>query len=150
MGNEEVMSKQNFAISDKPTVEQTFTALIMDDQDFNRKIFHMTLEVAGYQIREAENGLHGLNILMHRTFDLLILDLAMPYIDGETVLKTIRSRPMHDKMCVVVVTANAHLADNEIYELADYVMHKPIDVVAFRNFVERLKVDPTAVYHPSF
>jgi CheY-like chemotaxis protein len=144
------MSEQIILTAAEKDIEKTFTALIVDDEILNRRIFQLTLEVAGYTISEAENGLQGLNMLNQETFNLLILDLAMPYIDGLTVLKTLRRNAMHNKLCVVVVTANAHLARGEVDELADYVMHKPIDVIAFRNFVQRLKDEGTATYCPSY
>jgi CheY-like chemotaxis protein len=144
------MNEQLILAVNEEIVTQTFTALIVDDEIFNRRLFQLTLEVAGYKIYEAENGLHGLNILNHESFNVLILDLAMPYIDGLTVIKTIRRKSMHDRMRIVVVTANAHLARGEVDELADFVMHKPIDVIAFRNFVQRLKDDPRASYCPTY
>jgi hypothetical protein len=46
---------------------------------------------------------------------------------------------MHRKMRVVVVTANAHMATGEVNELADFVMYKPINVMQFAEFAERIK-----------
>lgn len=114
-------------------------ALVVDDNFHNRNIFRMALEEVGYDITEAENGAEGLDVLAQRTFNLLVLDLQMPLIDGITVLRELRLEPIHQAMRVIVVTANAHMATGEVTDLADYVMYKPINVVQFADFAKRLK-----------
>jgi CheY-like chemotaxis protein len=114
-------------------------ALIIDDNFHNRHIFRIALETVGFHISEAENGMEGLKILDERTFNLLILDLQMPLIDGITVLRELRDVSRHRKMRIVVVTANAHMATGEVNELADFVMYKPINVIEFAEFAERIK-----------
>ncbi len=124
-----------------PTSQPTppYTALIIDDNWFNRDIFRIALESAGYVVTETDNGSEGMRILGEQTFHLLILDLQMPNIDGRTVLRSVREQPLHKKMNVVVVTANAHMATSDVDALADHVMYKPINVVEFSEFVRRLK-----------
>lgn len=115
------------------------SALIVDDNWYNRDVFRIALENADYNVTEAENGQDGLDHLEKRTFNLLVLDLQMPGIDGQTVLKTIRQQERHSKMRIVVVTANPHMATEAVDEMADHVMQKPIDVVSFARFTQRLK-----------
>jgi CheY-like chemotaxis protein len=121
----------------------TRTALIVDDNFFNRNIFHIALESVGYQVTESEDGLHGLEALSARNFHLLILDLQMPQLDGRAVLRKVREQPQHSQMHIVVVTANAHMATDDIDSLADYIMYKPINVVEFSEFAQRLAILPT-------
>jgi CheY-like chemotaxis protein len=122
-----------------PQAEAKFSALIIDDNWFNRDIFRIALESAGYDVTLLENGLEGMKILEQQTFSLLVLDLQMPLVDGRAVLNAVRAHPLHRKMRVVVVTANAHMATSEVDEKADYVMYKPINVMEFSEFVRRLK-----------
>lgn len=114
-------------------------ALVMDDNFHNRHIFRIALEEKGYHVEEAENGAEGLKILQEKTFNLLVLDLQMPLVDGVMVLRELHTVPMHRAMRVLVVTANAHMATGEVTDLADYVMYKPINVMEFAEFAERLK-----------
>ncbi len=116
-----------------------YTALIVDDNFYNRHIFHIALESVGYAVTEMEDGLQGTNLLQDRTFHLLVLDLQMPAMDGRAVLKQVRGQPLHENMHIIVVTANAHMATDDIDLMADYVMFKPIDVVEFSEFARRLK-----------
>jgi CheY-like chemotaxis protein len=76
---------------------------------------------------------------------VLVLDLHMPLIDGIGVLKELRNMPMHSKMRVLVVTANAHMATGEVNDLSDYIMYKPINVMEFSEFAKRLKKSVIAV-----
>lgn len=115
------------------------TVLIVDDNWYNRDIFRMALESADYLITEADAGQKALDILAQQTFNLLVLDLQMPGIDGNKVLVALRNDPRHAKMRILVVTANPHMATEQVNELADHVMMKPIDVVSFSRFTQRLK-----------
>lgn len=116
-----------------------YTALVIDDNFYNRDIFRFALENAQYNVVEAEDGPAGLILLEGEKFDLLVLDLQMPMMNGTEVLRQLRSDPRYNKMRVIVVTANSHLATKEVDALADHVMFKPIDVVGFSHFVNRLK-----------
>jgi CheY-like chemotaxis protein len=115
------------------------SALIVDDNDFNREIFRIALEAADYYVTEAANGVEALVSLQSRTFDLTILDLQMPLVDGITVLKNLRFSPIHSNMVVIIATANPHMAVGDVQALADYVLYKPIDIHEFARLVERLK-----------
>jgi CheY-like chemotaxis protein len=115
------------------------TALIVDDNFYNRQIFQMALESVGYKVSESEDGVQGTNVLKNETFDLLVLDLQMPEMDGRAVLKAVRGQEMHHKMRILVITANAHMATGDVDNLADYVMFKPINVMEFSEFARRLK-----------
>lgn len=113
-------------------------ALVVDDNFYNRDLCRMALEHVGYAVVEAENGREALAILADRSFNLLVLDLAMPDVDGLSVIREIGDKVEHNKMQILVVTAHAHMSYNIIDAGADFIMHKPIDVEAFSRFSERL------------
>jgi two-component system cell cycle response regulator DivK len=119
--------------------EKMYSALVIDDNFYNRDIFRFALEDAQYTVTDAENGYDGLNLLDKQTYNLLVLDLQMPGINGLEVLKLVRENPRHKNMRIIVITANGHLATNEVDVLTDHLMFKPIDVVGFSHFVSRLK-----------
>jgi CheY-like chemotaxis protein len=116
----------------------TPTALIVDDNYFNRDLCALALEHVGYEVAHAENGLEAMHTLENRRFDLLILDLAMPELDGMGVMRQIRDRNMHGKMSIIVMTANPHMATDELDMNADFVVYKPIDVNEFSRLAERI------------
>lgn len=116
------------------------TALIVDDNFFNRDLCSLALQHVGYTVTEAENGVEAVNLLKQGRYDLLLLDLAMPEMDGLSVIREIRLNRLHPRMCIMVMTANPHMALHEEVEIAaEYVMYKPIDIVAFSQLLERLR-----------
>jgi CheY-like chemotaxis protein len=114
------------------------TALIVDDNYFNRDLCALALEHINYQVSHAVNGLEAIKILQERKFDLLILDLEMPELDGRGVMRQIREMNIHQTMSIIVMTANAHMATNEIDMNVDFVVYKPIDVNEFSRLAQRL------------
>jgi CheY-like chemotaxis protein len=114
------------------------TALIVDDNYFNRDLCSLALQFVGYSVTEATNGQEAVQILTQNTFDLLILDLAMPEINGVGVIRQISNQPRHRDMSIVVMTANPHMATDEVSTNADFVMHKPIAVEEFAQLARRL------------
>ncbi len=116
------------------------TALVVDDNFFNRDLCRMALEHVGYEVLEEEDGRKALSTLAHRSFDLLVLDLAMPDVDGLTVIREIYNQPQHKSMCIMVITAHSHMTSNIIEMGADYVLYKPFDIESFAQLAQRLKV----------
>lgn len=114
-------------------------ALIVDDNWYNRDIFRMALETAGYKVTQSGDGADGLGKLEAQSYDLLILDLQMPKLGGTEVLKRLKTDPRHENMRIVIVTANPHMATDELEAMVDFVMLKPINVMKFSDFVRRLK-----------
>jgi DNA-binding response OmpR family regulator len=64
--------------------------LIVDDDPSIRKFIGINLTARGYQIIEAENGPAALKLLQESTFDLVLLDIMMPEMDGFEVCRQIR------------------------------------------------------------
>lgn len=76
--------------------------LIIDDEEMIREVIKEYSEDAGYQTDEAENGKIALEKINKNTYDLLILDIMMPEMDGFTVLKNI---PREKKIPTIVLSA---------------------------------------------
>jgi len=74
--------------------------LVIDDEESMRVGCAQALEAEGYKVLTAENGAEGLEAARKRSFDLILLDLRMPGIDGMEVLKQLKA---HDPGAVVVV-----------------------------------------------
>lgn len=68
--------------------------LVVDDQEFLREVLAEFLEVAGYEVRVAEDGQAAMTELKETTFDVVVTDLEMPKIDGLSLVKEInRTNP---------------------------------------------------------
>lgn len=114
------------------------SALVVDDNYYNRDLCRLALEHAGYLVVEAESGQEAIQLLKTRTFDLLVLDLAMPGGNGIDVINEISHAPLHEAMPIIVMTANPHMATEEVEMQVEFVLCKPIDVQVFTRFAQRL------------
>lgn len=80
--------------------------LIVDDDTNNQRILSYTLRKAGYEVSVAANGVEGLDTLANAPIDLAIVDLAMPVMDGLTMLRTMRNSPTPCDIPVIMLTAS--------------------------------------------
>ena len=103
--------------------------LIVDDISDNRNILRRRFERRGFDVTEAESGLVAIDLIDRSPFDLVLLDVMMPGIDGMETLKRIRSRKSASALPVIMVTAKSE-SDNIVDALEqganDYVT-KPVD-----------------------
>ena len=76
--------------------------LVVDD---NPKFLADALPMYGYDVTVANDGLEALKILMNKTFDLILLDVMMPNIDGWDTLKAIRNNKKTQYIPVIMITA---------------------------------------------
>jgi diguanylate cyclase (GGDEF)-like protein len=88
-----------------------FRLLIVDDIDDNRTILRRRFAKSGYTIVEAGNGFTALELIAQQSFDLVLLDIMMPGIDGLEILRQIRVDWSPDELPVIMVTAKADTAD---------------------------------------
>jgi two-component system NtrC family sensor kinase len=79
--------------------------LIMDDNADNRDILRRHLERQGYGVTTADNGQLGLDLLLTGEFELVLLDVLMPVMDGFEVLKQMKSTPALRETPVVMISA---------------------------------------------
>lgn len=106
------------------------SVLLVDDHALNRKVARLFLEPLGIAITEVENGADAIRELQTRVFDLVLLDMHMPVMNGEETLRHIRS---HDAafrdVPVIALTADSLGPDNTRYDKmgADGYVGKPID-----------------------
>jgi len=68
-----------------------FNALLVEDNPVNRDLARIILEKNGQQVTEAINGLEALDILCESSFDIILMDMQMPKMDGLTASKIIRN-----------------------------------------------------------
>lgn len=104
--------------------------LLVDDNDVNRSVVRAFLTPHHVEIVEAVNGLDALKRLGEAAFDLVLLDIHMPIMDGMETIARIRDRscPSRD-VCVVALTADAMDGDRERFLAMgmDGYVPKPID-----------------------
>ena len=110
--------------------EVSGSILVVDDNDVNRDVLARRLRRRGYQVATAEGGAVALEMLQDGGFDLVLLDVMMPGIDGFEVLQTIRATS--DPSALPVIMATARDASEDVVTALrrganDYVT-KPLDM----------------------
>jgi diguanylate cyclase (GGDEF)-like protein len=103
--------------------------LIVDDISDNRMVLTRRFQRRGFEVVEADNGLTALSLIQAQPFDLVLLDVMMPGIDGIETLKRIRSQKSSLELPVIMVTAKSE-SENIVDALelgADDYVTKPVD-----------------------
>ncbi len=119
------------------------TVLLADDHEDNRSALQMMLERAGYHTLGAHNGQEAVDLAVEHCPDLIVMDLAMPVMDGREATRLLKSDPRTRDIPVVMLTAMALSIDREslVGEGFDTVMIKPILPSVFLNDV-RTRIGP--------
>jgi two-component system sensor histidine kinase/response regulator len=103
--------------------------LLVEDNELNREVAIGLLEDAHLSIDQAENGAVAVQHLSKMDYDLVLMDMQMPVMDGITATKAIRSNPRFASLPIIAMTANAMDRDREMCLAAGMNAHlaKPID-----------------------
>ncbi len=85
--------------------------LVVDDESVSRTLMTTSLQQEGHLVAEAEDGSVALNRLQNEPYDVVILDLTRPHIDGFTVLERMRASQRLRHTPVIVVSGTTELKD---------------------------------------
>jgi two-component system OmpR family response regulator len=111
------------------------TLMIVDDDPQLIRILSMFFDLEGYNVIPAANGREALTLLSEYTPDLILLDLMMPEVGGEEVVKQVRTKDKSPRIPIVIFTA----ADTREEELrtagADAFITKPFSLDGLRDVV---------------
>ncbi len=117
-----------------------FSLLVVDDNEMNRDMLTRRLQKRGYAVTVANGGQQALSLVKPHKFDLVLLDIMMPGIDGIQVLKSLRQTHSLVDLPVVMVSAK-HTNDDMVNALSlganDYVQ-KPIQFDVLLARIEML------------
>jgi len=92
----------------------TYTALVVEDSPIMRQLIVFALSrVPGLTVTQADDGVDGLRKLETGRFDLVIVDINMPVMDGLKLVKRIRSSAVHEHVPIIVVTTEGSSEDRE-------------------------------------
>ncbi len=100
--------------------------LIVDDAATVRMYHRSVLEAAGYAVDEAVNGIEALEKTLQSTYDLYVVDVNMPRLDGYAFLKELRSQDIVQAPAVMVSTESAGQDREQAYRAgANLYLVKP-------------------------
>jgi CheY-like chemotaxis protein len=114
--------------------------LVVDDNDNNREIVEACLSDGGYRVDTIDNATEAIRLLQKERYDLVLMDIQMPVMDGVTATRCIRALPNAVKdIPIVAITAN--VLPHQVRSFLDAGMNahigKPFDISKLRNGVRR-------------
>jgi CheY-like chemotaxis protein len=118
----------------------TARVVVVDDDNEVREVTEMILAGAGYSVRATANGFEALRWLEEQPWDLLMLDLQMPEIDGPTLYREVLARWPAAASRVLFVSGVAEMPhhDDTVKALNIPVLLKPFTLDALRAAVARV------------
>lgn len=112
--------------------------LVAEDNPLNFELVRDLLDARGHTVEWARDGEEALALARTGRFELLLLDLHMPRLDGLEVIRAIRAEPPPKVLKVIALTADAMLGVREELFAAgvDGYLSKPLDLVALVSEME--------------
>ena len=126
-----VSANENSISKDSPRNKPLI--LVVDDDEGIRKLLFQILSGAGYEVLTAENGKEAIELVKKRKPDLIIMDLMMPVMDGETAIKRIREDTELKNIPIVIVSV---LSRRKLP--ADAYLEKPVEEERLLEVVHNL------------
>ncbi|HWE44537.1 MAG TPA: ATP-binding protein [Caulobacteraceae bacterium] len=121
--------------------DRVMRVLVVEDHPVNRMIIEAWLTSAGHAAVSAENGEAALALMAEQAFDLILMDVNMPVMDGLTATRRLREshNSPNQESPVVVLSASARAEDHEAGYAAgaDAYLNKPIDFKALASVLNR-------------
>jgi signal transduction histidine kinase/CheY-like chemotaxis protein len=134
---EEKATEQIISVSEKTEVR----ILVAEDNDTNQKLIRKTLEKLGYNCDLVSNGAEAVESSKHKRYDLILMDVMMPEMDGYEATRIISEFPSHRKPIIIAMTANA-LSDDRIKAMEagmdDYIS-KPFRIKDIEDKIDKWK-----------
>ena len=124
--------------------DDKLSILLVEDNDLNQKLMKISLSRYNYIVTIAENGLIGVQKFKNQKFDLILMDIMMPIMDGFEATSEIRKIEDNDKSLghtpIIAFTANTINNDREkcLQGGMDDMLEKPFDIKEFREKVTLL------------
>jgi two-component system, cell cycle response regulator DivK len=112
--------------------------LIVEDNPLNMKLFSAMIAAQGYDVLQATDGAHGLELAQHRHPDLIIMDIQLPSMSGLDVTRNLKSEEATRAIPIIATTAFALRGDEEKIRASgcDGYMAKPIAISQFLELIE--------------
>ena len=122
--------------------------LIIEDDVVSRDLLRLVFEYDGFQCMEAENGAMGLTMLESHSFDVIILDNAMPVMTGLEFLDHVQRNPQQSDAPIIMITGllNPEVRESATKLGAYAIVGKPYDLGELRALVSQLSERSPSVH----
>jgi two-component system, cell cycle response regulator DivK len=116
------------------------TILIVDDYEDNRQMIIKLLEMIGYSVLEADNGLEAVRVTRQERPNLVIMDLGLPLLSGVEAARMIRETPETNEIPIIILSAYdaASARDDAIASGCNGYLTKPVDYATLEKTIQAL------------
>jgi CheY-like chemotaxis protein len=123
-----------------------FRILVVEDEPVIRELVRSMLDDGPVEVETAGNGADGLRLARGSRFDLVLLDVVLPGMDGLTVCRMLKADPATSAVPLYMLTAKTRRSDLEaaLAAGANGYIHKPFRGAELMELVERLRTECTA------
>ena len=121
--------KPGFSQDKSPDHLKKLKILLVEDDQINRMVIRQFLKGWGIGFKEASNGKEAISMAQKQIFDLIIMDVRMPVIDGFEATRMIRRIPGYENIPVIALTADVSkkVRDEKVAGLFDEILMKPVN-----------------------
>ena len=116
----------------------SLSILVVDDDDLNRRLMHVLLTREGYRVQVAANGLEALEAVKQKRFDIVLMDLQMPEMDGLEASRQIRAWENEGSHTFIVALTASYLPEEGqiLFEAGiDNYISKPFQIEHIQRLV---------------
>jgi len=119
--------------------------LLVEDNEMNRDMLSRRLERRGYEIGIAVDGRQGVEMATAGGYDLVLMDMSLPEVDGWEATRQLRAAPGTKSLPIIALTAHAMAGDREraLEAGANDYDTKPIDLARLLGKIEALLPKPS-------
>jgi CheY-like chemotaxis protein len=123
------------------------TILLVEDHEDNRNVYTTILTLWGYRVLDAHNGEEGVRLAVSEQPDLILMDIAIPLIDGWEATQILKADPLTASIPIIALTALASPEDREVARQVgcDGFLAKPVEprrvVAEVEKFIGRALAD---------
>ena len=120
-----------------------YRLLLVEDNADARKTLRMLLEIDGYQITDAADGLEAVDAIVQQRPDVSLIDIGLPQIDGYEVARRVRAE-LGDQIYLIALTGYGQSSDKQRAREAGFDQHltKPVDLARLRDVLDRVVSSP--------
>jgi CheY-like chemotaxis protein len=112
--------------------------LVVEDFEDTRRLIKFVLEDLGYEVIEAKDGWDAVETVKRETPDLILMDMALPMINGISATKLIRQIEKTSSVPIIALTASGqYIHDTAIEAGCDDFLTKPLDINTLQPVLEK-------------
>lgn len=91
----------------------THRVLLVEDNEMNRDMLSRRLRKKGYEVEMALDGAQGVEMARRGTYDIMLMDMSLPVIDGWEATRQLRAAPETRDIPIIALTAHAMAGDRD-------------------------------------